>query len=237
MLNSSVKARWLLFVFGVAAIVNIVANLMVIPALVVLSKPLLMTSLAGFFWRNRSGYAYEKWLLIGLLFAFLGDSFLLGTSPLFFLLGLGSFLLTQLFYTVSFQIQTQKANQLSTSTLLVAIVPFLTYSIGLLLLLWKDLPSNFKIPIVLYSSVITVMAMAGTYLALQTKNVLLAVGVILFVVSDSCIAIDKFTEIELPVVRLLIMGTYIGAQLAIVWSQLQLSSKIYGDAHGHLNHL
>ncbi|MEM1326233.1 MAG: lysoplasmalogenase [Bacteroidota bacterium] len=223
MRSLSTASKLLLLIFVLAAVVNLVANQTGATALVIISKPLLMTSLVGFFWRERKGVGCEIWLLIGLVFSFLGDCFLLGNSQLFFLFGLGSFLVTQFFYTIAFRRQIRQHSALSIAPLLLSVLPFLIYYVGVLSLLWATLPSDFRLPIVIYSTVITAMAIAGTYLAIQTKNWLLIVGAILFVISDSCIAIDKFTEIKLPVVRLLIMGTYIGAQLAIVWSQVRIA--------------
>jgi uncharacterized membrane protein YhhN len=75
-----------------------------------------------------------------------------------------------------------------------------------------------KIPVIVYAVVLMVMVAAAIRRFHNTSNqsfVMVVVGAILFMVSDSLLAINKFLE---PVsnASILIMLTYITAQLLIV---------------------
>ena len=63
------------------------------------SKPLLIPTLILFYWNKNQNADWG--ILIALAFCFLGDVLLLNTSTLFFLLGLGSFLVAQIIFTLN----------------------------------------------------------------------------------------------------------------------------------------
>ena len=102
---------------------------------------------------------------------------------------------------------------------------FRLYLFGMLSYLWNDL-NDLKIAVVIYSVVICLMAIA----ALNLKNkmpsavfYMLFSGVLLFLFSDSIIALNKFGGEGLPIPyhRIMIMCTYIIAQLLIAISTLK----------------
>jgi len=101
---------------------------------------------------------------------------------------------------------------------LMPLLPILTFTIFLLAFLIPRTPTDFKIPIIIYAICITAMAsMARLRLGL-TSNVSfqwVMMGSLLFVVSDSALAIDKFFR-PIPYDSVLIMSTYIAAQALIV---------------------
>jgi uncharacterized membrane protein YhhN len=172
-------------------------------------------------------YAYQKIgfgiknLLLALFFAWLGDTFLFfaKANELFFLSGLGSFLVMQLLYTASFW---RNNGQWIWNTRNKIIVLFcISYLIGMLWILLPELPSGLQIQVAIYAIVIAGMC-ANT--AAQQQRMgdnwrFLGLGALLFMVSDTCIAMSKFLP-NLSITALLdtaVMPTYIVAQGLIVW--------------------
>ena len=152
-----------LTLFFLAAMLNILAETLYAQTLIYISKPLLMIFLGWYFWSNRQKNRFTNFILIGLFFAFWGDTLLMfrtGASgqTYFFLLGLASFLLTQLFYSRAFWGYSEKRGLVQRKPLVA--VPFLLYLVGNSALLWGDLPTTFLLPVFAYSTVITLMAIS-----------------------------------------------------------------------------
>jgi uncharacterized membrane protein YhhN len=149
-------------------------------------------------------------MLAALLFSCFGDTFLMfqRQNPNFFLLGLGSFLVAQVIYTIIFQ----KENKVQYLKRL----PFLLYTVVLLNILISKIPADFKIPILVYSLAITLMGIKAMERQTNTKSYqFVLIGAISFIISDSLIAINKFA-FAIPFPDILIMATYILAQYLIV---------------------
>lgn len=192
-----------------------------------LTKPFLMIWLGAYAYlklrpvRTRSA----AYLLAGIACSLLGDTLLMFADDrpgggLFFLLGLGSFLLTHVAYWLAFHYWPRlSANRFSRRPLLA--LPFLLYWALMIGLLWP-LPAGMEVPVLVYSVVI--MLMGGK--ALQVSPNLIAgdglmvlVGAVLFIFSDSIIAFSRFTDYlpEQPVaIGRAIMFTYLSGQLLIV---------------------
>jgi uncharacterized membrane protein YhhN len=84
-----------------------------------------------------------------------------------------------------------------------------------------------KIPVSLYAFVISTMLLMSIKAYFEWKkpaNLLVLIGAVLFVVSDSILAINKFYT-PLPMSSFLIMSTYLGAQFFIVKSVL-INNKV-----------
>lgn len=148
------------------------------------------------------------WLLLALLFSAAGDVLLdldTGDSP-FFVAGLGAFLVAHIWYVVAF----------STGGLVVGatawvVVPVVTAAA---LLLWRLYPrlGRLRGPVVAYVTVI--VAMTTTAALGRASSGLLLVGALLFMLSDSLIAVNKFLR-PIPARDYLVMATYYAAQCLI----------------------
>ena len=106
---------------------------------------------------------------------------------------------------------------------------FLAFLIGNSIFLLPDLPSAFKIPVLVYSTVITLMVLSCTnlYQVIPTPIfTILLIGVLLFMCSDTLIGLNQFKkeEITIPFPRIAIMSTYILAQWLIVKGSIELSN-------------
>ncbi len=150
-------------------------------------KPLLMPLLIGLYWV--SSQKPNLWFIVALFFSFLGDVFLL--SKEYFLLGLSSFLITHLLYIY---IIFKKLKNKSFLEFAKCILPFIIYFSGILYLI-SDSLSDLFLPVLVYGTVISAFGMMSLTNYQQEKsknNLLLLVGAVLFIISDSFIAINEF---------------------------------------------
>ena len=155
---------------------------------------------------------YRQAIIAGLLFSLVGDIFLMLPSDRF-VPGLVSFLAAHVFYIVAFTSESGRA--LSFWTL----IPFVIYGCLMLRLLWPHL-GKMRLPVVIYLLVILTMGWtaAGRRLLTNQEGSLLAfLGAVLFVASDSLLAVDKFKG-RFRSAHLLILGTYFTAQWLIALS-------------------
>lgn len=154
----------------------------------------------------------DLFFVLGLIFSFLGDFFLLLKSG--FLLGLGSFLLAHIFYIISF-----KKRSLSRVSVGVIVV-LLLYLVLLISFLFPHL-KEMKIPVIIYGIIISTML----YFSIKTQEKLLIVGALFFVISDSVLSVNLFVSSSL-LLNLLVMITYVLAQVLLVKGILK-TSKTY----------
>lgn len=155
---------------------------------------------------------YRGLVAVGILFSLGGDIFLMLPRDAF-IWGLVSFLVAHLFYISAYV--SRVGWQLN--WLLLAL--FVIYVVLLLYLLLPHVGAV-RIPVILYALVLMTMGWqaAALWVAVRDVAALLAmVGALLFIVSDSFLALDKFRA-PLPQRDLLIMSTYDGALLLIAWS-------------------
>jgi uncharacterized membrane protein YhhN len=163
-----------------------------------------------------------SYFLIGALVAsWAGDVLLLFQSrnEIFFLLGLGAFLVTHLFYIFCYR-QNRAVNQpdqLLTTRKIRLSFPVLLAGTGLIALLTPSL-GDLKIPVLMYALILIFMVLNAVFRYGRTSSGsfwMVFAGAVLFMISDSLLAIDKFF-IPLAYSGVMIMGTYATAQLLIV---------------------
>jgi len=220
-----------LILFGFAAAVNLWAETTEWQWGIYLSKPLLMTFLGlYFFTATQTKTGFSRLVLSGLAFSLAGDTLLMFNAPgreHFFLLGLLAFLCAHLSYILAF-LSYKKSIRGAFHQQPFLALPFLIFLTGFLLYLWPGIPAGLKLPVAVYSTVIIAMSMACFQLRTKTDGKLfwaLFTGVLLFVLSDSLIAISKFHPGDWAVpdlVRPLIMITYIAAQYLIATRAVEM---------------
>jgi uncharacterized membrane protein YhhN len=175
-----------------------------------ITKPLIMISIMIFYFlktQNKRNLQ-DILILIAFLFSMLGDTFLMFQGEKYFMFGLGSFLITHLFYIFVFS-----RNRLKTN--IVARISFFVFSAIMLFLLQNYINGSFIIPIVIYMITITIMAISSSERNTNRESYrMVLIGAILFVLSDSLIALNKFV-VPIPFETFLIMGTYVFAQYLI----------------------
>jgi len=209
----------LFFIVSILDIIGVASNSLWIQ---LLCKPLIISSLMALYYYSVK--ERNNWYLLALFFSLLGDIFLLDKNG-YFLLGIGSFLITQIIFI---KIITGQLKQSNISQRIRSFLPFALYFIVLILVLKENL-NEFLLPVIIYGITISIFGMVSllNYLIYKTKkSMVLLIGATLFIVSDSMIALNKFHEpkIMYPVA---IMITYILAQYLIYQFMAETdSSKI-----------
>jgi uncharacterized membrane protein YhhN len=157
----------------------------------------------------------KKWIIAALLFSWLGDVLLMlqDNNSLFFLLGLSAFLVAHIFYILFFHFIRVKENVKSRWWLLLIVALYYLILIGLL----SPHLGGMKLPVRIYAIVISFMFMLAMHMSfIKYKNAgrWMMLGALLFVISDSVLAINKFYQsFEMAVI--IVMLTYGLAQLFI----------------------
>jgi len=174
---------------------------------------------------------------LALFFCFLGDFLLLNNDNSYFIMGLCSFLLGHICYSVFFLRLKNFSIKRVTQLVLVSFV-IIGYLFLILNMLWQGVTKQgLAVPVVIYAVVIGFMTLTACQVAMGKRLRKLAwqnlvPGAILFIVSDSLLAVEKFTfpgkQMHTDVDVLLAVGTmlcYGIAQLMLVWGAIRIIKK------------
>lgn len=232
------KAQKLPHIFFIILLIEIlgevyVEQLGVLP--IYLLKPLLMPILMIYYYQNtKSNFqTFDKFVLGALFFSWWGDNFLMPlwsdiSLPINFLAGLGSFLIAHLLYIPAFSktVNNEKAILWKRPWLA---LPILLLVFGLISFLMNGQHPDFvemKIPVMVYASIISLMALAAInrYKRVPQESFKwVMIGALMFVVSDSFIALSRFSNLfenQVNLVRILIMSLYAGGQFLIAYGAI-----------------
>ena len=154
---------------------------------------------------------FGRLILLGLLLSWLGDVLLIPKRQLFFIAGLGSFLLAHLAFSGAFLLRPLEALPLT-----IAATATVVIAIFILRWLWPHLTHNFRPAIVSYLVAISLMVVlaAGTMAAAGPQ---LLIGAVMFAVSDVFVARDRFVAPSVAN-RLWGLPLYYAAQLIFALS-------------------
>ena len=185
------------------------------------AKPMLMITLFWYYYSNAK--KLNKYFVLGLFFSFLGDILLLGAGEMYFVFGLLFFLIAHVFYIIIVLkiIQITKPKEF-----IIASVPFLLLFLVLMNVLYAGLGA-IKIPVIIYAITISFFGIVSLILYLQAKtkiSMLLLVGVLTFITSDTILALNLFYKKQ-SFYPLLIMMTYVLAQYLICRFVLKLNQQ------------
>lgn len=220
-------ARLLLPVFTLITILEIIGDMANIGLLHYGCKPLIMLLLIAYAQQHRRlirRYASLRWLFVGMFFALGGDVFLMIPGIDLFPLGLASFLVMQVCYILSFIRSVSEAGQpLQWSGKLVPLCIFVLYGFAFLYVLYAPITEREATKalwpaVIVYAICICSMGIAATlrYNAVAANSFTPVVaGAILFIISDSALALNKFWQ-PFGWSTPLVMSTYAAAQYLIV---------------------
>lgn len=170
------------------------------------TKVLLLPALVFLFWHSLVQLPSRKILLWALVFCWLGDTILL--FPTYFLGGLVAFLIGHLLY-IRLLFPSKKIHPFGSILLIL-------YGTGMAYWLGVHLDVALRIPVFAYLFVITNMGiLAIGQKGTESKRFWLALGGILFILSDSFLAWNKFIE-PFAGSGVAVMSTYIAAQYSLV---------------------
>lgn len=186
-------------------------------------KPAIMIMLGlhyGMMQRDQ-GQILSKSVVLAIIFSCAGDTLLMFQEKdgSFFMFGLGAFLVAHIFYILAYRQHqsSDTSNELQGLQKIRYAFPIILSGTGLVVILYSRL-GEMKIPVLIYAIVLTGMVLAALFRFGKTSSSSFALvfgGAILFMISDSLIAINKFLE-PLPMAGIWIMVTYIVAQYLIV---------------------
>jgi uncharacterized membrane protein YhhN len=182
-----------------------------------LAKPLIVLGLIGHYFLHSSKRSTV--FIWALAFCWAGDVLLLFQGDTFFMAGLVSFLIGHVLYIVCYG-QSQfadKTNELLGTQKVRFSLPVILYGTGLVVILFPVL-GDLKIPVTIYAMVLMLMVVNALFRYGRTTPqsfLYVFVGAILFMFSDSMLAINRFLQ-SFAGAGALIMLTYCAAQFLIV---------------------
>jgi len=214
--------------FFIFAIIEVFGEYKDNDKIIYITKPLLMPMLILFYIFgviDISSIANVNWLIVvALIGGCAGDIFLmLKNEEKWFLFGMGAFLINQLFYILAFFFSITDYSTFN---------PWGLFLLGpAILILIFTVPrflnksGDMKIPVLVYMGAILLMHIAAL-VRLSTvqglASILIYIGSISFIFSDSSIAVNKWAG-EFTNARFIIMTTYVMAQFYITLGALFLA--------------
>ncbi len=182
-----------------------------------ITKPAIVISLIAFFWKVSKTISkpIRNFTLLALIFSLLGDVLLMfvDESANFFMLGLIAFLVAHVFYIFVF------LKQRNTSKNALAFIGILFIYALVLFYLLKDGLNGMLIPVAIYIIVILTMSVTAFLRedhVSRTSYILVFLGAIFFMVSDTILALHKFYD-PIPFSNISVMITYALAQYLIIF--------------------
>ena len=221
-MKKQLKITIAMALFFLAAITDIYAVIAENQVVELYTKPMLLTLLAVVYLVSTKTPVF--WYVFGMFCCWVGDVLLLFEGADFFTYGLASFLLGHLIYiklTVGFLPKDLTAKMITSA------VPFVLLFGALMSLIYSNL-GEMLVPVVVYGITISTFG-SITLLNYRTnnsvENLWLFLGALIFILSDSLIALNKFHEPH-QVYGISIMLTYILAQFLICKSMIAKSTPL-----------
>lgn len=220
------------FIFALTTLFEILGDTFSIRWLHYACKPLIMLLLFLYVqqqYRLVSQASPIRWLLIGMVFALLGDVFLMIQEVDLFAPGLGAFLVMQVCYSVAFVRSIQQGGHaIRLQSIWLKALPFLVYIAIFLTLLRPVFIQNPALSalwwsVVVYAICLCTMGLLATQRQGLPYYAQVVTGALLFIFSDSVIAINKFLT-PVPEAPWLIMLTYAAAQYLIVTGMVRATA-------------
>lgn len=155
---------------------------------------------------------YGRLMFSALVFSWWGDVFLISTASIYFLLGLGSFLLAHLVFAGAFLAQ---AFAWTTGGIALAGVVAVTAALGMWII--PSAPKKMRPAVLLYFAAITLMMASALCASWELGQPIFAVGAGLFCASDVAVARQRFMKKSIwnPSIGL---PLYYGAQIIFAYS-------------------
>jgi uncharacterized membrane protein YhhN len=179
-------------------------------------KPVILLALMGYYLVQAT--ETNKTFLAALFFCWVGDVMLMFSGDLYFMLGLVAFLIGHIFYIFSFrQFSWSTGIDLLPTQKVRYAFPIILAGTGLLVVLFPKLGA-LQIPVTVYALVLMLMAINALFRlghTNQTSFTWVFVGALLFMVSDSALAFNKF-HTQFVGASVVIMVTYVTAQFMIL---------------------
>lgn len=205
--------------FLLVAIADVYAVITQTKSLEIIFKPLLMTVLVIVYLVSVKKPNF--WLISALFFSFWGDVFLLDKVN-YFVFGLGSFLIAHVLYI---KMTSQLLKKQSANKILKSAIIFVALFAGVLFLIFDNL-GEMLVPVIVYGIAISAFgtcALLNYQQEKSTVNLWLLLGAILFIASDSLIALNNFYSpkrfFDIAIITLYIVSQYLIVKAMIAKNQ------------------
>ncbi len=213
--------KYFLFLFLLASGAELYAALAGASLVHQFAKPFLLLTLIGYYVFSRAGEPMAITFLLALFFSWAGDVLLMfqDEDSGFFIYGLAVFLIAHVCYIFTFRQHrtVEETHALQGLQRIRFALPVVLSGSGLVIILYPHL-GELRLPVLAYALVLTLMVLSALFRYGRTPSasfVMVFAGSLLFMISDSLLAINKFIE-PLTLAGFWIMLTYIGAQFLIV---------------------
>lgn len=183
-------------------------------------KPLIMIWMGVYFIMFKAKKTFTIPVLIAFFFSWTGDNLLMfsGKNELFFYAGVGGFFFAQLTYIYTFTKFSEYGGKGFLQKHMSIGILFIAYAAGIYYLLYPNLEGMMRPIILIYALSLIAMSMMAlnrhSRVSYRSFS-LVFIGSVLFVISDSLIALNKF-YMEFSMAGFWIMLTYIAAQYLIL---------------------
>lgn len=168
--------------------------------------PMILLILLAFLTKVRVKSPYYWLISIGLIFCAVGDYTLQ-----WFIIGLSFFLIGHIFYIFAFRSTNSKNTPLSVKVLLALYGAFMMVWIAGSLVQKEDT----VLAVAVTAYILVILTMGWT--SFRTGSKFAVIGALLFIISDSVLAINRFM-FDVAYAHILIMFTYYGAQFFLMLS-------------------
>lgn len=210
-----------LIAFAIVSLVVLVTTVTEATFVHLIAKPLIMITLGWYYISATTSEDRNRSVLVAIFFSLAGDTLLMftGRDEMFFILGLAAFLIAHIFYIFSYR-QHKNAStpdELQGVQRIRLAFPIVLAGSGLVVVLYPAL-GGMKVPVLLYALTIVIMVLNALFRFGRTQSPsfwMVFAGAVLFMISDSLIAINKFMA-PVSSASFLIMSTYIAGQFFIV---------------------
>lgn len=209
------KLALTVFVFAFSGV--ILSELMAIHWLHVISKPLIMSSLLLYYLTSVDAMNRSAMVVLAIIFSLAGDVLLMDSK--YFIAGLVAFLSAHICYIFGYNQHRHEGseNALSGIQRVRMGFPVILAGTGLVVVLYPVL-GELRIPVIIYASVLVIMVITALLRYGRTSPAsfwMVFAGAVLFMVSDSLLAINKFL-MPLSSADFFIMFCYSIAQFLII---------------------
>lgn len=222
-----------IYLYLILAILTCLTEVFNLAILRYITKPLLCLTLLVYFIYYDNGIKnntsspniLSKLVCCALVFSCMGDTLLI--LPQFFVFGLVAFLIAHVSYVLTFYKDIKVWNKLKNKRIQATILLVIIY----LIIFYSSIQSKLfelKIPVITYMIIISLMFILALLRDAKSGYISVLIGALLFVISDSFLAIDKFVG-HFYLASLVIMMSYLLAQFLIIYGLLRrysLAEKI-----------
>jgi uncharacterized membrane protein YhhN len=216
--------------FIAASMLELLSGPLELELLHLVCKPLIMIFLGAYYFSSVEREHRSTAVVVAVIFSLAGDVLLMlqSSNEQFFIFGLAAFLVAHIFYIFAYRQHRTDSHpdELQGVQRIRLAFPIVLAGSGLVFVLYPVL-GELKVPVVLYAIVIVTMVLNALfrYGRTATKSFwMVFVGAVLFMISDSMIAINKFLS-PISGANFLVMTTYVVAQYMIVEGLLKHPHK------------